>query len=61
MNELYEKAMETRYLYRAGLITREEAGKLLKPYEEYYNSRCSELAKKYGQRAKRFSFNSFMR
>lgn len=54
-------AMETKILYKNGIITREEAKEKIKPYEEYYNNKMKELAKKYHQRTKPFNFIAFMR
>lgn len=59
--ELYEKAQQVRLLYRAGLITREEAKEQIKPYEDYYNSKVVAIAKKYNRKPVKFSFNAFMR
>lgn len=60
-SNLYEEALKTRTLYRTGQITREEAKSMIKDYEKYYNQRSIELAKKYNQKANKFSFNNFMR
>lgn len=60
-NKLYEEALKTRILYRTGQITREKAKETIKDYEDYYNSKSIELAKKYNQKANKFSFNNFMR
>lgn len=54
-------ANEIRYLYRTNQITREEAKERIKPFEEYFNVKSKEIAKKYKQRPKLFSFSSFMR
>ena len=59
--ELYNKAIETKRLYNTGVITRKEAKEMIKYYEEYYNQKSIEIAKKYNQRPSKFSFNSFMR
>jgi len=59
--ELYFKALEVRALYNRGQITRKEAKELIKDYEDYFNQRAVELAKKYSQKPVKFSFNSFMR
>lgn len=56
-----QDALETRVLYRLGKITQEEAKKRIAPYAELFNSKSRELAKKYGQRPKLFSFAGFMR
>jgi len=60
-NILYMNALDARAMYRAGIITREEAKEKIKPYAEFYNEKCSQIAKKYNQRAKKFNFSSFMR
>lgn len=59
--KLYEEALKIRTLYRTGQITREKAKSMIKDYENYYNSKSIELAKKYNQKASKFSFNNFMR
>lgn len=59
--ELYEKALKIKMLYNTGVITRKEAKEEIKEYEDYYNQRSIEIAKKYNQRPIKFSFNSFMR
>lgn len=59
--ELYEKAIRTRDMYRAGLISREQAKKELQPYAEYFNQVAAEKAKKYNVKAQKFSFIGFMR
>lgn len=61
MNELYCNAIEVKSLYKTGKISREEAITKLQPYVDYYNAKCKELAKKYHQKAKPFSFAAFMR
>lgn len=61
MNSLYQEAVEVRNQYRRGLISREQAKERIKPYEEYYNETVVRLAKKYNQKAKKFSFSSFIR
>ena len=59
--ELYNKAIETKILYNTGKITRKEAKEMIKDYEEYFNQKSIEIAKKYNQKPTKFSFNSFMR
>lgn len=59
--ELYEKAIRTRDMYRAGLITREQAKKDIKPYAEFFDEVAAEKAKKYGMKPQKFSFIGFMR
>ena len=58
---LYDLAIETRALYRAGAISRKEARERIIPYEEYYNKKVVEIARKYHQKPNRFNFNAFMR
>lgn len=60
-NELYQKALDTRFLYRAGKITREEAMEQMQPYVEYYNMTVKRIAQKYNRKPKLFSFTAFMR
>lgn len=60
-DELYRMAQETKILYKAGIITQRQAKEQLKPYEDHFNATSERIAKKYNQRAKRFSFSSFMR
>jgi hypothetical protein len=61
MDKLYEQALNTKTLYRRGLISREEAKEQIKPYEDYYNGKVVEIAKKYNRKPVKFSFASFMR
>ena len=39
IERLYDLAIETRALYRAGAISRKEAKDRISPYEEYYNQK----------------------
>lgn len=48
-------------LYRSGNATREEAKEMVMPYINHFNNFAKELAKKYNQRPKFISFNSFCR
>lgn len=57
---IYE-ANEIKALYKMNMITRKEAKERIKPYEEHFNTKSKELAKKYNQKPKLFSFVSFMR
>lgn len=62
MNEkLLNQAMETKALYKMGIITRDEAKRLIKPYADYFNEKSKEIAKKYNQKAQKFNFSAFMR
>ena len=58
---LIEEANKIRNQYRIGQITRDEAKLAIRPFELLFNKRSIEIAKKYGQISKKFSFNSFMR
>lgn len=55
------KAIETKRNYNLGVISRKEAKEQLKEYEEFFNEKSKQLAKKYNQKPMKFSFNSFMR
>lgn len=59
--KLLNQADNIRYLYRIGTITREEAMRDTKPYLDAVNKKAEELAKKYNQKPKKITFNSFMR
>jgi hypothetical protein len=61
IDDLYRQAMEAKALYNAGAITREEARSRVRPYELRFNEKSRELAAKYRQKAKLFSFAAFMR
>lgn len=65
MNEETQKlkliAENARYLYTIGSITREEAKRDIMPYINAINTKAKELAKKYNQKAKLVSFNSYCR
>lgn len=58
---LRDRAEEGRMLYRSGHATREEAKELVMPYINHFNNYAKKLAKKYNQRPKFISFNSFCR
>lgn len=58
---MIEMAEVIREEYRAGIITRDEAKKRIKPYADAFNKKSKELAKKYNVRAQKFNFNAFMR
>lgn len=55
------EAEQTKMLYLAGEITYDEAKKRLQPYAKLYNETSQRIAEKYGQRASRFSFVSYVR
>lgn len=56
-----QKALEAKYLYNAGVITREEAAEMIEPYKNLFNQKSKELAKKYGMKPKKFSLAAFLR
>jgi len=56
-----EQANLIRYKYRLGYITIKQAKKDLQPFINKFNNKSIKIAKKYKQRPKLFSFNSFMR
>lgn len=58
---LKQKAEEARMLYRAGAISRDEAVKLIKPYQQAFNEVSVEKAKQYHLRPQRFSVNAYLR
>ena len=58
---LKERAEEHRCLYQLGRITRDEAKKEIMVYIDAVNNKAIELAKKYNQKCKKISFNSFCR
>lgn len=57
----YDKALHARTLYRSGAISRAEAMAMMAGYIEEFNAKSRELAKKYGQRPRLFSFSAFCR
>ena len=61
MEKAKQTAFEARKLYKMGYITREEAKALTAEYAEIFNRKSRELARKYGQKPKLFSFAAFMR
>lgn len=61
MEALKRRAEEGRTLYRQGVISRDEAKKMVIPYIEAFNKKSAEIAKKYGMRPKKISFAIFMR
>lgn len=58
---LRDRAEKGRMLYRSGNATMEEAKELVMPYINHFNNRSKEIAKKFNQRPKFISFNSFCR
>lgn len=61
VRELMIRANEARSQYQLGLITREEAKSVINVYLDKVNEKSKELAKKYNQKPKLVSFNSFVR
>lgn len=61
MGREYEMACAARDMYRAGLIGRDRAREMARAYEEAYNAKARELARKHGVRPRLFSFSSFCR
>lgn len=61
MEKAKQAAFEARMLYKTGRITREEAKEMTAEYATIFNAKSRELARKYGQRPKLFSFAAFMR
>lgn len=58
---MIELAEKTKFLYKTGAITRREAKEMIKPFEEAFNRKSKEIAKKYNVKAKLFNFNVYMR
>lgn len=58
---MIELAEKTKFLYKTGAITRREAKEMIKPFEEAFNRKSKEIAKKYNVKAKLFNFNAYMR
>lgn len=61
IQELKQLAELARAEYRRSLITREEAQERIMPYINAVNERSKELAKKYNQKPRMASFNTFVR
>lgn len=59
--KLYDAALDARHLYILGRITREEAKEDITPYLKVFNEASKSIAKKYDQRPKLLSFESFVR
>lgn len=59
--EMKLRAEHASYLYNIGAITREEAKKEIMPYLNKVNEKAIEIAKKYNQRPKKVTFNTFVR
>lgn len=61
IEELRMQAEHARARYRKGIISREEAVKLIEPFKKAFEVKSKELAKLYGVRAQRFSMNAYLR
>lgn len=61
VKDLKSKADEAKSLYRLGIIDRETAKKDIQPYLDAANQKSIELAKKYNQRPKKITIQSFLR
>lgn len=60
--DLQMAAETARHKLRLGLITYEEARKIVGAYGECFNKRAAELAKEHGMRApKKFSITAYLR
>lgn len=60
--QLYKKALKTRYLYRTGNLSLKETTTELKEYIESYNKIVKELSKKYGiKSSSKFNVIGFLR
>jgi len=61
MEELKERAEQSRVLYNRGEITRDEAKEYIMPYINTFNERSKEIAKKYSMKPKTISFGQYVR
>ena len=61
MMELLGKAKMAADMYKIGQITREAAVEAIRPYEEEFNKKSAEIAKKYNRKPKKFSIAGFLR
>ena len=61
MEELKNRAFEARDSYRMGAIGRDEAREIIRPWIVAYNTKSTEIAKKYGLKPKKISLASFLR
>ena len=59
--KLRQDAHYIREEYRAGLINRGQAKERLAEYIEAYEEKTKEIAKKYGQKPKKFNLGEFLR
>ena len=60
-HKLYSQAQDARIKYGLGLITREKALELIKPYEQKFNEVSIREAKKAKMKPRLFSAISFLR
>lgn len=61
IEEAREQAYKAKFLYSNGKIQKTEAKDMVKPFEDAFNEKSKQMAKKFGVRAKKFSFAAFMR
>lgn len=61
VKQLKLRADEAKTLYRMGVIDRETAKKEIQPFLDAANKKSIELAKKYNQRPKKITLQSFLR
>lgn len=59
--QLKSEAEHYKFLYNIGKISRKEAKDHIEPYLKAVNDKAKELAKKYNQKYKEVTFNSFVR
>lgn len=57
----YDRAVHARNQYRIGAMTKAQAVDFMSGYIEDFNTKAREIARKYGQRPRLFSFASFVR
>lgn len=61
MEIIKEQAFIARDSYRAGLIGRDEAKKIIMPYIILFNDKSKKIAKKYNMKPKLITFAGFVR
>lgn len=57
----YDKAIHARNQYRIGAMTKAQAVEFMSDYINEFNDKAREIARKYNQRPKLFSFAAFVR
>lgn len=57
----YDRAIHARIQYRIGVMSKDEAMEFMAGYIEEFNAKSREIAAKYGQRPRLFSFAAFVR